>query len=388
MLGFFKYWNFVGTNISGLLQADFQMHELLLPIGLSFYTFQSLGHCIDVYFDRVKRERHFGQFSLFISFFPQVVAGPIERSQSLLPQLKNLRLATIHEFRYGILLIVWGLFLKLVISDNLTTIISSIYFSEMNLSFLFYWLAGFLVTFKVYCDFMGYSEIARGLGRLFGIKLTMNFRRPLLAANLNDFWQRWHITLTRWIGVYVHMPLAKRFPGVINAGLVTVFTMTMVGLWHGASWNFIVFGLYHGLMLALWKPCARFFQQLFNYSGRVAAVLARITMLFIFVTGGTLFYISDWDRLQVIFFKLFDLSSLVEIENGLLLNGKFTAILGLFGIGLLTIYSLYTEYRKTDVIDTIAKSNSMVRWSVVVIFCMIILFMGNLNVQDFVYFEF
>lgn len=268
----FKYWDFIGSNVSSLLSVDFELYNLLLPLGLSFYTLQTLSYTFDVYLGKIKPERHLGIFCLYVSFFPQLVAGPIERSRALLPQLKSLSLPTLYQFRYGLLLIVWGFFIKLVIADNLTASINSVYFGEAHFSSWIYWLIGALVILKIYCDFMAYSEIARGVGLLFGVKLTLNFRRPLFATNLRGFWQRWHISLTRWVGDYIQIPLLRRYSTEPLRSVVTIITLMIIGLWHGASWNFIIFGLFHGnfiifglfhgLVMVLWNPISKFINAL------------------------------------------------------------------------------------------------------------------------------
>ncbi len=253
----FKYWNFIGSNASLLFSVEFELHDLLLPLGLSFYTLQTLSYIFDVYLGKIKPERHLGLFCLYVSFFPQLVAGPIERSRTLLPQLKSLGLPTLYQFRYGLLLIAWGFFIKLVIADNLSASINSVYFGDEHFSFWVYWVIGGLVTLKIYCDFMAYSEIARGVGMLFGVKLTLNFRRPLFATNLRAFWQRWHISLTRWIGDYIQIPLLRRYPTQPHRSIVTIITLVIIGFWHGASWNFILFGLFHGVVMVLWSLMAK-----------------------------------------------------------------------------------------------------------------------------------
>ena len=383
----FKYWNFIGTNANSLFSVEFELHDLLLPLGLSFYTLQTLSYIFDVYLGKIKPERHLGLFCLYVSFFPQLVAGPIERSRTLLPQIKSLTLPTLYQFRYGLLLIIWGFFIKLVIADNLSLIIQSVYFTEHQFSFWVYWMCGLLTTIKVYCDFMAYSEIARGVALLFGVNLSINFRRPLFAKNLRSFWQRWHISLTRWVGDYIQIPLMKRFPKQPQRSLVGVLSLILIGLWHGASWNFILFGLFHGIALVVWDPLAKFFSKL-PCIERYGAIGGRCSLLFIWIAHAPFFYIIDTTILFNILYKVYSthLDSLIyDLTH---LQGKLMLAKALFGMVFLVAYNYIAEYRKFDVIDFIATYKSVVRASLSLFVTVITLFLGNLASEPFIYFEF
>ena len=391
-LFFFKYWNFAGTNLDALFGLHVEVHALLLPLGISFYTFQTLSYSLDAYNGRLKPERHFGYFCVFVSFFPQLVAGPIERSQTLIPQLKALGVATREQFRLGVCLIVWGLFLKLVVADNLSDTINGIYFSDTDHAFTLYWLAGILVSLKIYCDFMAYSEIARGLASLFGVKLTINFRRPFLAADLHDFWQRWHVSLTRWIGVYMQLPLSRRYPKEPGRSLTTVATMTAIGLWHGASWNFVLFGLYHGILLALWTPVGNVLKEGVRAPDWLGALFSRLLLGVVIVTGSTMFYIADFDLMTRSLLALFDLSSLADTGGhvaGLAATPfQFPLAKALVGVLLLTAFSLAAEYARYDVPTAVVATRSLNRWAVLGSVLLLTLVLGNFDVEDFIYFEF
>lgn len=388
ILFFFKYWNFAGTNLDALFGLHIETHQLLLPLGISFYTFQTLSYSFDAYAGRIKEEKSFGMFCLYVSFFPQLVAGPIERSQSLLPQLKNLGVATVSQFRHGVFLIVWGLVLKLVIADNLTKPANSLYFSDVALPFYYYWFAGLLVSFKIYCDFMAYSEIARGLASLFGVQLTTNFRRPFLARDIHDFWQRWHISLTRWIGVYLQMPLYRKFSSVRARYLVTIFVMTVVGFWHGASWNFILFGLFHGLLLAFWSPVATALCSVFDPGKTIAGLLGRLVLMFVLLLGSAMFYISDGQWLGTVLYRMFDLSSAFAVEYSDGLPYKLFLLKAATGFCLLTIYSLAAEYRKLDMAAWMVAAPSVYRWTGYFGLLFMTALFGNFDVESFIYFEF
>lgn len=253
LLFFFKYFNFATENLNLLFQKvgldmDLPMMQLLLPVGISFYTFQTLSYSIDVYFGRQKAESHLGYFALYVSFFPQLVAGPIERYSRLAPQFRIRQGLSYENVTKGLRLILYGLFIKMVIADNISGIVDQVYahpehFGTGNI------LKGiFLYSFQIYSDFFGYSTIAIGSALLLGIKIMDNFKTPYLAKNISEFWQRWHISLSTWFRDYLYFPLGgnrvSRQRWVLN--ILVVFLIS--GLWHGANWTFLIWGLLFGLL--------------------------------------------------------------------------------------------------------------------------------------------
>ncbi len=384
----FKYWDFIGSNVSSLLSVDFELYNLLLPLGLSFYTLQTLSYTFDVYLGKIKPERHLGLFCLYVSFFPQLVAGPIERSRALLPQLKSLSLPTLYQFRYGLLLIVWGFFIKLVIADNLTASINSVYFGEARFSSWVYWFIGALVILKIYCDFMAYSEIARGVGLLFGVKLTLNFRRPLFATNLRGFWQRWHISLTRWVGDYIQIPLLRRYSTEPLRSVVTIITLMIIGLWHGASWNFILFGLFHGVVMVLWSPISKCINALCG--GRVtdSSVYPRMCLAIVLMFSAPMFYIQDTSLLFSVLNSMLIPFNSFEISQLLVIKGKLMLVKASLGLVLLFLYSFYNEFKQLDFIEEVTILTSYKRWGLSLLIVSSILFLGNFLHEPFLYFEF
>jgi alginate O-acetyltransferase complex protein AlgI len=252
LLGFFKYFNFFVDSFVTLLQGlGLEAHRgtlsVLLPVGISFYTFQALSYTIDVYRGHLRPRTDPIAFLAFISFFPQLVAGPIERAASLLPQFERPRTFDWHQASDGMRQILWGLFKKVVIADNLGRYVDRIYSSYSDLSGIDLALGTVYFAFQIYCDFSGYSDIAIGTGRLFGFTLTRNFAYPYFSRNIAEFWRRWHISLSTWFRDYVYVPLGGN--RTTRARLIrnVLLTFTISGLWHGASWNFIVWGALHGL---------------------------------------------------------------------------------------------------------------------------------------------
>lgn len=258
VLGFFKYLNFFIENAQALLHllglnVAFNHLNIILPLGISFYTFQKISYILEIDRGLIKPARKFTDFMLFASFFPQLVAGPIERGRNLLPQIENRRSVTIAGIQEGCYLILWGYFLKVFAADNLGRgAVSAVFDNAPPYNGIEVWLAGYAFTFQVYCDFAGYSNIARGLGKLMGVDLMFNFNLPFFVTNIQDFWKRWHISLTSWIQDYLYYPLfhaLRRVKGNLRIYLTILITMSVIGLWHGARWNFVIFGAYHGLLI-------------------------------------------------------------------------------------------------------------------------------------------
>lgn len=252
----FKYYNFFteGLNllISSLTSHEmvFPQYSILLPLGISFYTFQTVSYAIDVYRGTIPAEKNLGKFALYISFFPQLVAGPIERAGSLLPQINEpKKVLDMHSFSSGIRLILWGLFLKVVVADNLADLVSAKfnYVESQTGGALFFAL--FLFAFQLYSDFNGYSKMAMGLAQLLGFKLMNNFNYPFVSSSFNEFWKRWHISLSQWIRDYVFIPLGGTRGKTIKIVLTIFITFFVVGLWHGATINYVLWGVLSGLLL-------------------------------------------------------------------------------------------------------------------------------------------
>ena len=242
VLFIFKYYNFTLKTISHFISFEPKYLDFLLPVGISFYTFQTLSYVIDVYRKEIKAEKHFGIYATFVSFFPQLVAGPIERSGNLLPQIKEKHVFDIEKARYGIWLIVWGVFKKVIVADNLAVFVDQVYGDVYSYSGFSLVLATLFFTFQIYCDFSGYSDIARGSANLFGIELMENFKSPYFSESVKDFWSRWHISLSSWFRDYLYIPMGGNRVGTIRNCFNVLVTFLVSGLWHGASWNFVIWG--------------------------------------------------------------------------------------------------------------------------------------------------
>ncbi|MCW5520364.1 MBOAT family protein [Aureitalea sp. L0-47] len=252
----FKYMNFFLDNFYSLfnlevIPGEYTIWNIIIPVGLSFYTFQTLGYTIDVYRKKLEPTTNLLNFLCFVSFFPQLVAGPIERANFLLPQFMKQRNFDYTKAKDGLRQILWGLFKKILVADKLGIAVSMVFNEPENYGTSMMWYASLLFFFQLYCDFSGYTDIAIGTAKLFGFKLNINFKTPFLSFSVRDFWRRWHITLTNWFIDYVYKPIVSR--GTESNKLLPavgiLFTMVLVGAWHGANWTFIVFGLINGLIV-------------------------------------------------------------------------------------------------------------------------------------------
>lgn len=251
ILFFFKYFNFVNTTFLDLfskfhMEWGFENINILLPVGISFYTFQALSYSLDVYYGKTKATHHFGKYALFVSFFPQLVAGPIERSWHLLPQFNKVVKFDYDRVKRGLSLILWGIFKKVVIADRLAVVVNTVYGNPEKYYGFEVIIATIFFAFQIYCDFSAYTDIARGSARVLGFDLMKNFRRPYFATSIPDFWRRWHISLTTWFRDYVYIPLGGNRVSTAKWYVNIMIVFLISGLWHGAAWTFIIWGVLHG----------------------------------------------------------------------------------------------------------------------------------------------
>jgi D-alanyl-lipoteichoic acid acyltransferase DltB (MBOAT superfamily) len=254
MLGYFKYYNFFAESLQVAL-AKMGLHvplahlSVVLPIGISFYTFQSMSYVIDVYRKHIKPTRNLIEFATFVSFFPHLVAGPIMRPTSLLPQVANPRRFNLQQFYHGSYLIFWGLTKKVVVADNLATFVNDLFGRWETIDGGLALLAIYAFAFQIYCDFSGYTDAARGIAKCLGFELALNFNLPYFAANPREFWSRWHISLSTWLRDYLYIPLGGNRGGTVMLYRNLMLTMIIGGLWHGAAWTFVLWGCYQGVLL-------------------------------------------------------------------------------------------------------------------------------------------
>ncbi len=373
----FKYFNFFNANFAAIAELigwnySIPMLALALPIGLSFHTFQSLSYVIEVYRGTVRAERHFGIYALYVMFFPQLVAGPIERPQHMLHQFHEAHVFDGRRAIEGLKRMAWGMFKKIVVADRLALFVDAVYAHPGNYGGLHLIIATIFFAFQIYCDFSGYADIAIGSANVMGFRLMENFRAPYLAISVADFWRRWHISLSSWFRDYVYIPLGGN--RVLRArwclNVLVVFLLS--GLWHGASWNFVIWGALHGIFIVL-----SFFAP-FSWIPHGAALLWTFAL--------TTF---SW-----IFFRAPDLSSALYIVThlfsgwttaGISVIGRFPFMLSLVLIAIVVASDRIAE---KGVGVWFARRSVFVRWSFYVLLVLATLFFGVFTSRDFIYFQF
>ncbi len=388
----FKYFNFFNDSLKSLFNYfnifyDLPAFRLLLPVGISFYTFQVLSYSIDVYWGKTKPEKHYGIFSLYVAFFPQLVAGPIERSTKLLPQFFREHKFNFQQVKSGALLMLWGFFQKTVIADRLAIYVSEAFSrpAEYPGSVFYVALAFFLI--QVFCDFSGYSDIAIGGARILGFDLMKNFRLPFFATSVVEFWNRWHMSLTTWLRDYIYFPLGGGRKGAVRTYINIMILMGLVGLWHGAAWTFVLWGLFHGVMMGLSRLSSKFwarFYKILRVPDGIAKVIGMFITFNIISFSGLLFRAGNLSESLIIMRKLFfnfNLSGLQIV--GLNNYGFFIAI-----CALLILFFVHLIQRKQSMGKFLSKLPRGVRWALYYALIFSIMIFGEFNLTPFVYFQF
>lgn len=339
MLLFFKYINFILESVVGVVRlfggqiSDISL-QVILPVGISFYTFQTLSYVIDVYRGEVKAERHFGYFALYVVYFPQLVAGPIERPQTLLPQLHEEHKADMENFKAGAKWLISGFIRKCVIADFCGVIVDGVYANLGSSSGLSILIASLLFLVQIYNDFAGYSEIALGSARLMGVKLSKNFDKPLLSVSYTEFFRRWHITLNQWFTQYVYIPLGGNRKGKVRKVLNTLIVFSLCGLWHGANWTFVLWGLVAGIMVSieslLTKPIRKFCERKnINLDNAIIVSIRRVILFVLFSLSCILFRAQSLSEAFIAFSRLFTAW-----------NGKLSAVPNELGLTVVKMLEL------------------------------------------------
>jgi len=393
----FKYLNFVSTNVNEVFNYfnifhDIPIYSVLLPVGISFYTFQTLSYTIDVYRGRTKTEFHLGKFALYVSFFPQLVAGPIERSYRLLPQFYERKYLEYNRVISGLKLMLWGFVKKVVIADRLGIYTGNVYSNPSAYEGFQIHIAVIFLLIQVYADFSGYTDIARGSARIMGYNLMENFNRPFIAKSVSEFWSRWHISLTTWFKDY----LFNSFPTKKNKSIIRwkwhfylILTFVLIGLWHGASWTFFIFGLLHGIYITFASITKKYRYKVNKFLGLNKSTLL-LKYLNIIVTFALVCF-------SVIFFGVRSMHDAgIMINNSWHMEHPFRVLMSLVKnhnvvLGIILISFLFiTEYlhAKYNLLNMLKKQNIIFRWAVYLIAVMMVLIMGVYTQEAFIYFQF
>lgn len=381
----FKYYNFINESIGALLIITgfkFQLPGLnwAIPMGISFFTFQAVGYLLDVYHRRIEAERNFLTYALFVSFFPSIVAGPINKASLVIPQLKAMR----PYFNYskaveGLKMLLWGMFMKVVVADRVALYVDTVFPSYMNYTGVTCFVASILYTIQIYTDFAGYSLMAIGVGKTLGFELTENFRRPYFAVSVTDFWRRWHISLSTWLKDYVYIPLGgSRCSKLRNYWNIFV-TFLVSGIWHGANWTFIVWGIWHGLFQIVEKAIG---QQKCEYGWFGKSI--KIAVTFLLVNFAWIFFRmpSLGDAVGMIG-RIFDLS----LPKTLYVSGMTDLAFVVMGVLLLLIKDVRDEYFPMRM-QLMNSRYAVVRWSGYLLIMVAILLTGVFGADQFIYANF
>ncbi|PHR45589.1 MAG: membrane-bound O-acyltransferase family protein [Fluviicola sp.] len=380
----YKYLGFINDNLNELinffnLRMEIPDFDILLPVGISFYTFQSVGYTLDIYRGDLKPEKHLGVYALFVSFFPQLVAGPIERAKNLLPQFHETKKFKIENFKTGMYLIIWGYFMKVVISDRIGMYVDATYNNLDLHNGTTLLISTIFFSFQIYCDFAGYSSIAIGAAKIMGFNLMTNFRRPYFSVNISEFWSRWHISLSTWFRDYLYIPLGGNRVSKPREYFNLFLTFLISGLWHGANWTFIIWGGLHGLFNSLQK-----FFKIDKLSFRKISY-----QKFLFFALNFTLVIFAW-----IFFRAnsvadaFTIITKIFSQPGDIYIGSISTLMyGVFGLSILLFKEIREEFfpnrmkllqSKNDVISSFSLS----------VLVVIILSIGVFNGGQFIYFQF
>jgi alginate O-acetyltransferase complex protein AlgI len=401
LLGFFKYADFgigqINSFVSNFGISEIPLLYLILPIGISFYTFQTISYTVDIYRGKLTPSKSIAEFALFVAFFPQLVAGPILRASQFLPQLREkiatknistrLRSITIHDYslRIGVTLMAMGFFKKMFFADNISPMVDEIFSVPYGLESFSVILGAIAFGVQIYGDFSGYSDIAIGAAMILGFNIPANFNKPYFATSPVDFWRRWHISLSSWLRDYLYIPLGGNKKGHSRTYVNLVAVMFLGGLWHGASWNFVIWGLMHGAYLAVQKLFIHKFPKLKNKSftqkRHIKIISILITQYFVFMAW-LAFRMQDIDALSYMLYKyvVWDFATSSTIQ--MLSHNKLPIVL-IVGFFILN----YITYKK-DIVEKLSKVKPVYWIGFLISIMMLILFFYDMNPEDFIYFRF
>jgi len=374
LLGVFKYYDFFISNINRLTGADLILIHWILPIGLSFHTFQSMSYTIEVYKKKQQAITHPGYYALYVMFYPQLVAGPIERPQHLLPQLFAPKDFNIDNLIAGLRLMAWGFFKKLVVADRLSIYVDGA-FASPDHTLVSSAIAILFFSFQIYADFSGYSDIAIGAAKCMGVDLSLNFNRPYFSKNIREFWQRWHISLSTWFRDYVYIPLGGNRVSHLRLTFNILITFLLSGLWHGAGWTFLTWGLLHGIYLIIYKWYDHYNKKEWN-------AMISVPLCFLLVSFAWVFFRSHsmeqaWDMIA----SFGNPSTQWMIAD--VSFGNFSFLISILFIVWMLIIEHFTSPKLTELNNR--------KWGDLFFLCstiILIIFFGIFRNHSFIYFQF
>jgi len=388
ILFFFKYWGLFSSSINSLTShyagiSEIPQLNLLLPVGISFYTFQSMSYSIDVYNGKRKAEKHFGIFALYVCFFPQLIAGPIEKSSNLIPQFYKKVKINYRLVSEGLKRIVWGLFKKIVIADRLSIYVDAVFDNIENHSSPTLLIATIFFSFQIYCDFSGYCDIAIGSAKVLGFNLMENFKRPYFSTSIKIFWSRWHISLSSWFRDYIYIPLGGNRTST-NKSFFNIFIVFLVsGLWHGSNWTFVFWGAIHGIYLIFGKLKNKILKH-FNINFNPKTFLQKTTSILITFSLTTFAWI--FFRVDSISDSFLVIKKIIFFKGDLFLGNKPSFAYSLIAISILFILELRQETSSS--FKNIKINNYILTTSFYCFLLLMIILIGSFDGGQFIYFQF
>jgi len=382
ILAFFKYYHFAFENIGHILSIiqvknPLPIFEYILPIGLSFHTFQAMSYTIEVYRGHQKAEKHFGIYALYVMFYPQLVAGPIERPQNVLPQFHKMQVYDFEKLKSGLMMMVWGLFKKVVIADRLSMLVDYAYENPIEKTGITLIIATFFYTFQIYCDFSGYSDIALGSAKVMGYDLMENFRTPYFSTSISEFWRRWHISLSTWFRDYLYIPLGGNRVSELRRYFNQFFVFLMSGLWHGAAWTFVIWGSLHGFYLICAILRDKYLPKLTLPKNLFGKTVNLLTTFILVMLAWVFFRAKGTKDALIILKKIATCSIFQEFKSPLNSTEMWFSL-------MLIVFLLWKESKFFN-IDT---QNTYRFFTIVIFFALAIYFLGVFNTNQFIYFQF
>ena len=392
LLIFFKYFNFFSLTTNSMMnfigfKSNPVILNIVLPLGISFYIFQSISYVVDVYRGVTNAEHNFLVYATFISFFPKLIAGPIERANNLISQIRSSHAFNYDKAMYGIKLMIWGFYKKLVIADNLHEYVKKVFDSPYDFKGFSLILATLFFTLQIYCDFSGYSDIAIGTAKLFGFDLITNFKSPYFASSIREFWHRWHISLSTWFRDYVYIPLGGNRKGNLRKYINLIITFLLSGLWHGESWTFVIWGFIHGIAqviedIVLGK----------KNTNSIIVQIIRSILVFVFCMFSWIFFVSHSikDAFYVILNCLNGIVNPINyIYDGFKSIGFNKVLVLLFGFFILIMFVYDFISVKRDFVKWISSKNYIFQWLFYIAIGLIVIFFSKKGVAaEFIYFQF
>lgn len=394
ILGFFKYYNFFSENLAAVLNAlgfnaDYATLYIILPVGISFYTFQTMSYTIDIYKGGAKHEPSLLRFATYVVFFPQLVAGPIVRASTFLPQLLTDRPLVTDNLIKGLQLVIWGYFLKVVVADSMALIVDGRFEDPVSHNGLSMLIGVLFYSFQIYGDFAGYSLIGIGIAKMLGFEFPVNFDRPYFSKSLSEFWRRWHITLSSWLRDYLYIPLGGNRKGKRRTSINLMLTMLLGGLWHGASWNFVIWGALHGAYLSVQRKATRYRNEVNPpVSGHLSTIstfpisVFKVIMCFTLVTFAWIFF-----RAETLADSLYIIGKISQLDSYQIsgVTQKFHVIKGMMLIGILIVCEALSFVISIDGIQTKYPYASLFFTALIVV---VTALFGTFGSNAFIYFQF